>query len=352
MRATPDPLIVLNNVPPPKPTTNPYSIMLIEAIRSQPDIELLDFSWRAALWRRYHVFHAHWPESLMGGRRPMREVRQLLFLLLVIRLRVSRVAIVRTQHNVGMPSGLTMVEGWLLTRFERMTTLSIRLNTHTPLPKTMPDVVIPHGHYRDWYADFPRRPSVAGRIVYFGMIRRYKGVELLVRAFRSTRDLPLDDSAFSLIVAGRPSGPEIAEELVRLTDGDSRIALRLGFLDPADLVGLATSAELIVLPYRLMHNSGAILTALSLGRPVLAPDSAVTRDLSREVGPGWITLFSGELTAADLVEGLARARAISSGSEPNLDNRRWDDAGRAHADAFGRAHALKRRPLRRRFPPA
>ena len=53
-----------------------------------------------------------------------------------------------------------------------------------------------------------------------------------------------------------------------------------------------------MLPYRHMHNSGAALTALSLDRPVLVPETDVNRDLARETGPGWVVTFAGELRPA------------------------------------------------------
>ena len=44
----------------------------------------------------------------------------------------------------------------------------------------------------------------------------------------------------------------------------------------------------MVLPYRQMHNSGAVLAALSLDRPVLVP-ATDQRGLGAEVGPGGCT---------------------------------------------------------------
>lgn len=332
-------LVVLNNVPPPRPTTNPYSIMLIDAIRAEPDAILLDFSWRRALFHRYDVFHAHWPESLMGGRRPMRAVRALLFGLLVSRVWLTRVAIVRTQHNVGQPDGLSRIERALLTAFERRTTLFIVLNRHTPLPYDRPSVLIPHGHYRDWYGGYPTHQSIPSRFAYYGLIRRYKGVEQLVTAFR---EMVVRSPDSTLVIGGRPSSEELALNLTELAGDERRITLRFGFLPPPDLVALATSAELVVLPYRSMHNSGAILTALSLDRPVLAPSNPVTADLGEEVGSGWVFTYDGDLDASELSKALAEVRDESRAPRPNLDARGWEGTGRAHVDAFLRARTISR----------
>ena len=65
-------------------------------------------------------------------------------------------------------------------------------------------------------------------------------------------------------------------------------------------------AQLVVLPYRQMLNSGALLLALSLARPVLAPWSGANAAIAEEVGEGWLTLYRGELDAATLAAALRR----------------------------------------------
>ena len=43
-----EPLTVLLSFPPPQSVYNPYTIMLTEAIRDQPGVTALNFSWRTA----------------------------------------------------------------------------------------------------------------------------------------------------------------------------------------------------------------------------------------------------------------------------------------------------------------
>jgi beta-1,4-mannosyltransferase len=335
-----DGIVVLNSVAAPRPTTNPYNVMLIAAVRSQPATQLLDFSWPVALFGRYDAVHAHWPETRIGGRPPMRAIRAVLFAAWIARLQSTRTAVVRTQHNLDEPQGLTRFEAGLLKRFQALTTEYIVLNPHTALPTTAPSTVIPHGHYRDWYRDSSREERVAGRVVYFGMIRRYKGVEALIDAFRG---MPPDgDPALALVVAGRPSSPDHVEALRRRAGDDHRIDLRFGYLETDELVRLTTSAELVVLPYRHMHNSGAILAALSLDTPVLAPDNDVTRALADEVGSGWVHRFTGDLSSHDLAAALRAVRTRPPHPVPDLSAREWNEAGARHVEVFRSAIRRKR----------
>src|SRR4029453_19098374 len=120
-----------------------------------------------------------------------------------------------------------------------------------------------------------------------------------------------------------------------------RAAERLGGLQPTlryvgedSFLGVVTSSELVVLPYRFMHSSGAALAALSLGRPVLVPDNDVTRALSSEVGPGWVHRFDGDLTAGALLDAMRALRAEPPTAPPDLRAREWHDAGARHAGAY------------------
>jgi beta-1,4-mannosyltransferase len=63
-------LTVLQGFPVPRPTTNPYLVMLAQSLREQPGVTVLPFSWRTALVGRFDVYHSHWPEILVGGRTP------------------------------------------------------------------------------------------------------------------------------------------------------------------------------------------------------------------------------------------------------------------------------------------
>lgn len=334
------PLVVLQSFPTPRPTTNPYLVMLAQSLTGHDGVELRMFAWRTALLGRYDVFHVHWPEILVGGEsRPKQAVRQVFFLALLLRLRLLRIPLVRTMHNLELPQGITRREVALLRLAERWTTLRILLNPVTELAAGQPARRILHGHYRHWFAEHPRSERRPGRLTYVGLIRRYKGVERLVEVFRQTLD---SAPGLSLTVAGRPSTDELAATVRTAAEGDVRISLSLAFLDDAALVAELTAAELVVLPYREMHNSGMTLAALSVDRPVLVPDNEVNRRLSDEVGPGWVHRFSGELTADALTRTADAVRSGPPAGRPDLSGREWADTGRAHLAAYRDARVLAR----------
>lgn len=321
-------LRVLQSFPDPRTTTNPYIVMLRKSLEDTPGVEVLTFTWQRAFLSRYDVFHAHWPENLLNGRK--RILRRVLFALLLFRWWLTGVALVRTQHNVDRPQGLGATDYWLLKRFERQTALQIVLNPLTPTHGE--SVLIKHGHYADWYGQLPQPDPTEGRFGYFGLIRRYKNVAELVRTFHE-----LDAPGMTLHVGGKPSSVELANEITSAAAGDQRIRLHLEFLTDADLVNLVGESTLVVLPYSEMHNSGSVLAALSLGRPVLVPDNKANRLLGQEVGEEWVLCYCPPLTPQCLEKAMVGASATVKKGRPDLSERGWDECGSAHLSAYWRA---------------
>jgi beta-1,4-mannosyltransferase len=330
-------LTILQSFPAPRSTTNPYLVQLAQGLRELPDVTVLNFSWRVALLGKYDVFHVHWPEILVSGHTPLKQLlRQLFTVVLLFRLTLTSTPIVRTIHNIELPEDISAREKFLLRLFDRRTTLYIRLNSETPPPAGRPYVTIPHGHYRSWFSGCPQAEPVPGQIGYVGLIRRYKGVEDLISAFRATAD---KHPELSLRLGGNPSMPQLGETIVALSEGDERISLELKYLSDPELVDIVSSSELVVLPYRFMHNSGGALAALSLDRPVLVPANDVNRALMNEVGPGWVFQYAGTLTPEKIVETLGAIAVQGPRRRPNLTGRDWSRGSADHRDAYQQALA-------------
>ncbi|WP_314854028.1 glycosyltransferase [uncultured Microbacterium sp.] len=336
----------------PRSTTNPYITMLDEALAAEPSIDHLRFSWGAALRGRYDVFHWHWPEGKLHGSTWWKSTGKfVLTALLSVRHRLSRrIAVVRTVHNIALPE-VNAARRRLLVSIDRQTAFRIIINATTPLSAGQRGTLIPHGHYRDWYAPQRHQPRIAGRLGTFGGIRRYKSVDVLLQAYAQAS---LEERTLSLRIGGKPTTPAIADDVRRRAGALRNVELTLAFLSDAELVELATQSELVVLAYRFMHNSGSVLAALSLGRPVLVPRNVANETLAAEVGDEWVLMYDGELDGRTLVEAWRAASALPSDAMPDLSRREWADAGAAHAAAYREASdivdARARRYRRRRTP--
>ncbi|MCZ2804101.1 glycosyltransferase [Modestobacter sp. VKM Ac-2983] len=329
------PICVLQSFPEPRPTTNPYVVMLRRSLTEQPDLQVLTFTWRRALRSRYDVFHVHWPDILVSGRDRTRTVaRQAAFALLLLRLWTRSTPVVATVHNLRPQEGLSRTQRFLLGLLARRTTVRVHLNEQTPAPSGAATVTVLHGHYRDWFAARPSPPAEPHRACYAGFIRPYKNVAALIRAFGATAE---QAPQARLAVAGRPMTTELADELRAAAADDVRVELSLDFLSDEELVAAVGRASLVVLPYREMHNSGAALMALSLDRPVLVPDNEVNEQLATEVGADWVLRYRGELNGPLLLQALSDVQRIPAGARPDLSRREWSRAGQDHGAAYRRA---------------
>ncbi|GAB3308187.1 GDP-mannose--glycolipid 4-beta-D-mannosyltransferase [Epidermidibacterium keratini] len=328
---------MIASFPQPRATTNPYIVMLAQALERTDGVDFATFSWPRALLGRYDVFHWHWPENRLHGSTWWKSVASFgLTALLALRHRLSRrIAVVRTVHNVELPE-VNAPRRLLLRLIQATTDHYIALNelTETADRRT----VILHGHYRDWYRH-ERAAKKPGRLATFGAVRRYKSVDAVLSAYA---EAAREEPTLSIGIGGQPSSPELAEDLRERTADLPGVQLQLEFLTDDELVELATSSELVVLAYRFMHNSGSVLAALSLDRPVLVPRNAVNEALAREVGPSWVLMYDGELDGAALLAAWRSAAAVTG--EPDLSRREWADAGTAHAEVY--RSALKNRRSR------
>ena len=331
-------LTILFSFPAPHEATNPYLVMLARSIAAEPGVTVLFFSWRTALLHRYDVFHTQWPELMFARRTILKTaVRRVFFVLLLIKLWLFRIPMVRTLHNVTPHEQKTRVERILIRCTDRRTAAWIRLNASTVLPTNRMSATVLHGHYREWFARYQRSAVIPGSVLFAGQIRPYKNVTGLIRAFR---ELPGGD--FSLRVVGKPAGESAQRELIEAAREDPRISFSFGHVSDEDLVTEVSGAELVVLPYTEMHNSGAALLALSLGRPVLVPDNEITAALAAEVGQNWVQRYSGTLSAAALSAGLSHLRQRLAGSEPDLHRREWTTVGADHLAIYRRALRISR----------
>jgi beta-1,4-mannosyltransferase len=322
------PVRVLQSVRGPSRTTNPFVVQLVEAVTAA-GAEVHWFTWRRGLLGRYDVLHVHWPEVML--RRDgwlARLAARARFGLLLVRLTATRTPVVRTLHNVAPHEPGDRVERLLLRWCDQRTAYWVLLNPYTLLPRPGSCTVIPHGHYAAWYAGHRIGSPVPGRVLTFGRLRPFKGTEALLAAFAGT-----EDPDASLRVVGRPAGPGMRELVEAGAAADARVTARLDYVDDAALAAEIGAAQLVVLPYRQLHNSGALLLALSLGRPVLVPAGPSTDDLAAEVGPGWLHRYDGELAAETLAKAMAATRQLPA-APPDLSRRDWALIGERYVAVY------------------
>lgn len=143
-----------------------------------------------------------------------------------------------------------------------------------------------------------RRLGVDGPVVlFFGLVRRYKGLDVLLRAVAQARArVPLQ-----LLVAGefyeKRSTYEALVDRLELRDA---VRFEDRYIPNEEVETFFRAADVVVLPYRNATQSGIVQIALAFERPVI-----VTRvgGLPEAVRPG----ETGEVVAAEDPQALAAA---------------------------------------------
>jgi len=157
-------------------------------------------------------------------------------------------------------------------------------------------------------------------ILYFGRLRPYKGIEYLLAAFRQLVERHSD---YRLIIAGEPkkgSEPYLHEirETLEKDFKPSQIISRMQFIPDADMELYLKAADVLVLPYKDIFQSGVLFLAYSYGLPVVATDVGSFREeiVEGETGflcrPGDVADLASKLEmyfASDLYSGLRTRRA-------------------------------------------
>ncbi len=209
-----------------------------------------------------------------------------------------------------------------------------------------PGAVTPHGHYRDDYDFTAARDAAraergvapdATLVVSVGMIRAYKNIPDLVRTVAGT-----GDPALVLAIAGRPAGDLLADEIRSAAADDSRIVLDLAFQSDVAIASWLRAADLVVLPYRAIQNSGSAILALSADRPVVVPALGAMRELQAAVGEDWVRCYEGEFDAQELERSIRWAREPRPERAP-LDRLDWNAIADAtvafYREVRGESHA-------------
>jgi len=144
--------------------------------------------------------------------------------------------------------------------------------------------VVPVGLYQDYQRVSDKSTCKAELgieeefiILYFGMIRKYKGVPHLVEAFNR---LPQDIAQNSrLVIAGEDWGDETS--LASMIDSSSykgQIIYRPQFVPDDMIPKYFSAADVVVLPYLRTAGSGVANIALAYGKPIITSDLETMRE--------------------------------------------------------------------------
>jgi glycosyltransferase involved in cell wall biosynthesis len=170
-------------------------------------------------------------------------------------------------------------------------------------------------------------------VLFFGLLRPYKGIEVLLRAWHAAEVAPAE-----LWIVGRP---RMSTERLEAESGPSVRWVRRFVSDP-ELVACFRRADVVVLPYLRTDRfdfSGVLATALAFGKAIVLSDvggfsEVAETGAARLVAPGDTHALAGELTGLlsdpELRERLSRG-ALEAAQGPYS----WDRAAELTMALYG-----------------
>jgi glycosyltransferase involved in cell wall biosynthesis len=326
---------------------NPYNWLLYKHMAAL-GVDVHDFSPSRLLKNKYAIWHRHWPEWHLSDTNVIKSLAKTQTLLHLMDFARSRgVKTVWTVHNLSTHEQFypkreacfwkaftCRLDGYISLSKTGMEAAQDRF----PELKNIPGFVIPHGHYRLEYPDYlsPQETRVALGIspraevlLFFGQIRSYKNVPQLIRTFRQ-----VPNSEAMLYIVGHPDSPKLAEEIKKEAALDLRVQLHLDFI-PKDKVQLyLRAADLVILPYHEILNSGSVLLALSFDRPVLVPLQGSLGELQAQVGKEWVRTYTGDITPLQIAEALQWAASVPRPKQAPIDVFEWQELARQTINAY------------------
>lgn len=206
---------------------------------------------------------------------------------LIAALHGGRARVVIVSHNV-LPHERSRIDtravSWLFNASDRVIAHSdaeaaiARTLTRTPVVAAAIAPFLPD--------DFVRRAPAPGehrRLIFFGMVRPYKGLDVLLRALaKAPSDVRLR------VVGEFWGGTAETEQLCRELGIADRVEIRDGYL-PADQVpDQFADVDALVLPYRTATGSQGVWTAFEFGVPAIATRAGHLADDVRDGVDGFV----------------------------------------------------------------
>lgn len=158
-------------------------------------------------------------------------------------------------------------------------------------------------------------------VLFLGWVRRYKGADLLLQA------VPMFRNRTRVLIAGNCIDADHRKEVEQLL-AQSAIAERamweFGYLPESRVSELLSAADVLVMPYREIDQSGVLFAALRYGVPVVAFDVGSLRDYLPE-GTGLIVPPGDVRELAVAIEAIEPAAAARPRIQGLAARYRWTE---------------------------
>lgn len=136
---------------------------------------------------------------------------------------------------------------------------------------------IPHGHYMEFAEEVSREESIKKLglpndktiILFFGQIKKVKGVDILIRAIKKVSE---SNPNILCVIAGKVWKDDfsIYQDLIDSLELNSKVRCDIRFIDDEEIKYYFNAADIVALPYRQIYQSGVALLGIAYEKPIVA----------------------------------------------------------------------------------
>ena len=171
-------------------------------------------------------------------------------------------------------------------------------------------------------------PSDKKVLLFFGLVRPYKGLIDLIEAFKG-----LDDTYFLLIAGEAYDNKEKYLKALNAADSE-RWHWTERYLEDAELPAYFGAADLVVLPYREASQSGVTAAAMHFLKPVVASDVGGLKEYIHDEKTGYLSEPNHVTSLRETIEKASNTDWSISDLEKNRDRFGWKRFAQELIDSF------------------
>ncbi|MGH1336619.1 MAG: glycosyltransferase [Aureispira sp.] len=163
-------------------------------------------------------------------------------------------------------------------------------------------------------------------LLYFGFIRAYKGLDVLLQAMADPRIRAL---GVKLVVAGEYyASPELYEGIIKENQLEEQVILRTSFISEQDVAAYFGAADLVVQPYKTATQSGITQLAYHFEVPMLVTAVGGLPEVVTHEEAGYVVPPNDSLAVADAILNFyqeERGAAFKAGVQARKEEFSWEN---------------------------
>ncbi len=327
---------------------NPYQYLMMKGLQADSRLKVRngihDRFWgilRTAAIQRPDYIHFDWETSYYYRRQLWMTIINIPFFMLQVYLAsyIFGCKLVWTPHNI-IPHDSKY---WKIHRFCRRFFARqmkwIRLFSEISIPNAVQEFqcssdkfkIIPEGSYIGYYPNsiLPKEARSLLNIsenkkviLHLGLIKPYKGITTLIESFLRS----LEDNLV-LIIAGRVMDVSYLESIKKFIN--ENIILKDHFIKEEELQVYFNAADVVVLPFEKIENSGTVILAMGFKKPVIAPKMGLLMERLKNQTE---LLYEKSLEQSfEVLKQLSKEKLeqIGENNFQSLSNYKWSDFAKA-----------------------